>query len=358
MPGTKNTPNLIYTGSPYILTQNLPISPIIPTVTGIIETCSSDTELPSGLILDTTTCAISGTPDTLQPATSYTITANSSIGRAETTIIISISTAHTIGGTVTGLLAGTSIIIRNNGTDDNTISTNGAYSFSLPISNGANYNVTIQSQPTNTRCIVQNGSGTVNGNVTNIIVTCPVAIKNGLSWMRCIHGQLWNAATGDCTGTGSPSSYGATGVQYCNSLNNSCNDASPLGEGSTVYGHLNGAGTSSAWNACHSLNTANSGAGTYGITSWRIPRKSELMGLVYCSNGTPTPLADNVNCGAGYSSPTIDTAMFPNIVVGVYWSSSTFVGDQANAWIVSFNNGYNSYFTKSENITVRCVAGP
>ncbi|MDH5657463.1 MAG: DUF1566 domain-containing protein [Spirochaetia bacterium] len=177
-----------------------------------------------------------------------------------------------------------------------------------------------------------------------------------MNWMRCSHGQIWNATAGDCTGTGSSTSYfGAQIFKYCSLQDNSCNDANPLGEDSTVLGHLDGGGTSEAWNACQSLNA---GSGTYGITTWRVPRKSELTGILYCSNGSTIP----PNCNSGSSSPTIDTVMFPNTVVGTgvlgkYWTSSAdFTQDPFFAWYVDFNTGILNAWGKNNSLNVRCVS--
>jgi len=83
-------------------------------------------------------------------------------------------TAFTIGGTVSGL-AGSGLVLRNNGGDDLAISGNGGFTFATPVPDGDMYNVTVASQPSGPaqNCTVSNGSGTVSGaNVTNVQVTC------------------------------------------------------------------------------------------------------------------------------------------------------------------------------------------
>jgi hypothetical protein len=78
---------------------------------------------------------------------------------------------HTVGGTISNL-SGT-IVLQNNTGDNKSISTNGSFTFSTPISNLSNYFVTILTQPTNQTCTVSNGSGTVySANVTNITINC------------------------------------------------------------------------------------------------------------------------------------------------------------------------------------------
>ncbi|HET8696908.1 MAG TPA: beta-propeller fold lactonase family protein [Gammaproteobacteria bacterium] len=82
--------------------------------------------------------------------------------------------SFTIGGTVTGL-AGTGLVLRNNGGNDLAVAANGAFVFAGGLANGAAYAVTVRTQPSapTQDCVVGNGSGTVAGaNVANITVTC------------------------------------------------------------------------------------------------------------------------------------------------------------------------------------------
>jgi hypothetical protein len=79
-----------------------------------------------------------------------------------------------VGGTVTGL-AGSGLVLQNNGAGDLGVNGNGAFIFSGSIANGAAYNVTVLSQPSSPTqtCTVANGSGSIaGGHVTNVTVTC------------------------------------------------------------------------------------------------------------------------------------------------------------------------------------------
>ena len=82
--------------------------------------------------------------------------------------------SYTVGGTVSGL-AGSGLVLQNNGGDDRSLSANGAFSFPTPLSDAAAYAVTIKTQPTNPSqvCFVSNGSGTINGApVGDVYVNC------------------------------------------------------------------------------------------------------------------------------------------------------------------------------------------
>lgn len=81
--------------------------------------------------------------------------------------------SRTIGGTVAGL-AGTGLVLQNNGGDDKSITADGAYTFDTTVDDGQSYAVTVLTQPTSPGqvCTVANASGTVSANVTDVDVTC------------------------------------------------------------------------------------------------------------------------------------------------------------------------------------------
>ncbi len=80
-----------------------------------------------------------------------------------------------IGGTVSGLASGNSVVIQNNSGDDLNINTNGDFTFTTALNNDSVYDVTVLTQPTlpNQTCAVSAGSGLLVGaNVTNVTVNC------------------------------------------------------------------------------------------------------------------------------------------------------------------------------------------
>ncbi|EMN52133.1 PF07603 family protein [Leptospira interrogans serovar Autumnalis str. LP101] len=84
---------LNYAGSPFVFTQDATIAAIHPSYTGTVTACNSDIPLPAGLTLGTTTCVISGTPNTIQPATHYNITASNASGSISFPITITVNLA-------------------------------------------------------------------------------------------------------------------------------------------------------------------------------------------------------------------------------------------------------------------------
>src|SRR5688572_11183438 len=80
---------------------------------------------------------------------------------------------YTIGGTVSGLTAGT-VVLQNNAGDNLSITANGTFTFATTVLSGGAYAVSVLTQPPGPDCAVTSGSGTVAANVTNVAVVCTV----------------------------------------------------------------------------------------------------------------------------------------------------------------------------------------
>ena len=104
---------------------------------------------------------------------------------ANPTPITTPTSFYTIGGTVTGL-AGSGLVLRNNGGDDLAISANGLFTFATSLADGSAYAVTVATQPSNPsqacsvssgpppqKGLIVGGTGVVSGaNVTDLLVEC------------------------------------------------------------------------------------------------------------------------------------------------------------------------------------------
>jgi hypothetical protein len=80
----------------------------------------------------------------------------------------------TIGGSVSGL-AGTGLVLQNNGADNLPITGNGSFAFKTTVISGGSYAVTVQTQPSNPTqtCGVSTGSGSnVTANITSVVINC------------------------------------------------------------------------------------------------------------------------------------------------------------------------------------------
>src|SRR6185312_6768358 len=84
-------------------------------------------------------------------------------GASVTNVAITCTTdKFTIGGTVAGL-AGSGLVLRNNGGDNLAVSASGAFTFATSLPSGGTYAVTVQTQPSGPvqSCTVSGGNGTV-----------------------------------------------------------------------------------------------------------------------------------------------------------------------------------------------------
>lgn len=160
---TSNT-NLVYTGSPFQFTVNSAITTITPSVSGTINSCSANPSLPTGLSINNSTCAISGTPTVIQGATSYTITANTTNGNVTASIDITVNGALPAPSSLT--YSSTNFTFKGN-TAINTITptvtgTVTSCSASPALPTGLSIN--------NTTCAIS-GTPTVNQGATNYTIT-------------------------------------------------------------------------------------------------------------------------------------------------------------------------------------------
>ena len=108
--------------------------------------------------------------------------------------------AFTVGGTVTGLSAWDSITLKDNGSDNLTLSTNGTFTFATPLADGQTYSVTLYTTSGQIVCTLTNGSGTISGaNITNVAVSCHDGCP-ALTGNRDL--DMYNAAVSDGTANG------------------------------------------------------------------------------------------------------------------------------------------------------------
>jgi hypothetical protein len=81
---------------------------------------------------------------------------------------------YSVGGTLTGLAAGNSITLTDNGTDNLTLTANGAFEFPAKLASPGSYKLTFSTTtPTDQTCRATDGEGIIKGgNITTLKVIC------------------------------------------------------------------------------------------------------------------------------------------------------------------------------------------
>ena len=155
-----------------------------------------------------------------------------------TTVTINCNTLYSVGGSVTGLLAG-SLKLKNNNQEEITVQPNASggnltFTFPTKLTPNTPYAVTVSAQPRSAAlwCNVANGSGTIsNRNVTTVSVNCtvPAPIAGAFpdsSLQTCINSLAatngWTNAA-DITGTvdcssRSPAISNLSGLEYLSNI--------------------------------------------------------------------------------------------------------------------------------------------
>ena len=174
------------------------------------------------------------------------------------------SSSFTIGGTVSGL-AGTGLVLQDNGGDNLSVSGNTAFTFATKVASGKAYNVTVLTQPSNPSqtCTVTAGTGTATANVTNVAVVCST--------------PALSATIG-----GTVSGLSGTGLVLQNNA----------GDSLTITA-----------NGPFTFKTPVTGTGTYAVTVLTQPTSPNQLCTVTNGSGTATANVTNVavNCVLAYT---------------------------------------------------------
>jgi len=78
---------------------------------------------------------------------------------------------YSVGGVVSGLTG--TLVLRNNGGDDRTVTANGPFQFVSSLATGSRYSVTVRTQPIGQRCTITSGAGVIgSANIASVGVAC------------------------------------------------------------------------------------------------------------------------------------------------------------------------------------------
>ncbi|EJO67943.1 PF07603 family protein [Leptospira kirschneri serovar Grippotyphosa str. Moskva] len=298
---------LNYAGSPFVFTQGATIAIIHPTYTGTVTACNSDIPLPAGLILGTT-CAISGTPTTIQPATNYNITASNASGSISFPITITVNlappSALSYAGTPFTFTQGATITTAT----PSVTGTVTACNSDIPLPAGLGINGTtcaISGTPTTTQAATNytiTASNAYGNTSTTISIRVNLAPPSALSYA----GTPFTFTQGATITTATPSVTGTV---------TACNSDIPLPAGLGINGTtcaISGTPTTTQAATNYTITASNA----YGSTSTTISIAVNLAppsGLAY----TPTALVLYKGV-AGTVTPTVTgtvTSCNPNVAL-------------------------------------------
>jgi N-acetylneuraminic acid mutarotase len=278
------------------------------------------------------------------------------------------TTMLTVGGSVTGLVSGTSVVLAEEG-NSTTITANGTYSFTATFISGASYDVTVLQQPVGANCAVTNGSGTVGtSNIANVLVTCTpnnYAISGVLSGLLggrslTLQDNGGNSTTVAASGSFSFSSPVPSGSNYAVTIM-----TQPVGQSCSV---TNGTGIVAAADITNvsvscSDNTYNVAVSVTGVgASGLVLQNNGADNLAVTASGTfnfNTPVASGssyavtvssqpqgATCTVGNGSGTIVASNVSNVTVGcvpnLYPISGNLSGLLGGRTLTLQDNGANS----------------
>jgi hypothetical protein len=332
--------NLSYSSSSLSLTVNTPMTNLTPSVTGTVTSYSVSPDLPAGIILNTSSGLISGTPTTAQSSTNYTITASNSAGSTSFGIAIVVNAALTPPSNLSYSSSSLSLTVGAAMTNlsPSVTGTVTSYSVSPALPSGITLNTSsgrISGTPTTTQSSTSytvtatNSVGSTSFSLSISISNPPLFVSlpsgilktrqtttyvanddgfyqigldrtftpggtTGLIFQRCSAGQSTDAT---CSGTASTYTW-AQATSYCSGL--------------TIDGRI-----------------------------WRLPSAYEVAKLLDYQLGPPT----------------INRTNFPNTSPNNYWSSTVYAQNTSNAYFISFNDAKIDNIAKTNSFYVRCVTG-
>lgn len=188
---------------------------------------------------------------------------------------------YTIGGSVTGLLSGTSVTLQDNGSNSTSVSVNSSFSFSTELPSGAHYSVTVSTQPTGEECAVANGSGSVGTANVSVAVTCT---PNDYTIGGSVSGLLaGNSVTlldnGTSTATVSANGAFTFGTALASGSTYAVTVGNPPGQTCSV---TNGSGTVAGANVTNVTVACSTQSYQVGVT---VLGSADVTGLVLQNNG-------------------------------------------------------------------------
>jgi hypothetical protein len=257
-----------------------------------------------------------------QPANQTCTVANGigPVGDADvaTVAVVCVTGAFTVSGTVSGLTG--TVVLKDNGGDTRTISSDGIFTFATPVLNGKPYAVTVQTQPTGQTCSVGAGAGSMGvANVTNVAVVCSVnsfavgGTVSGLSGTVVLQDNGADPHTISSNGTFVFATAVASGSSYAVTV-----QTQPAGQTCTVSNSTGSVGAANIMTVtvtC-SVNSFTVGGTVSGLSGTVVLQNNGVDAQSITANGTFT-FTTSVAEGSTYNvtvqtQPTVQTCTVTN----------------------------------------------
>jgi hypothetical protein len=253
---------------------------------------------------------------------------------------------YTIGGNVTGLASGDSVILLDNKTNALTVKGNGAFTFTKDLTIGSAYAVTVGTEPAGETCTVTKGTGKVaTADIKTVVVACKAipsyTIGGNVSGLSSGTSVTLLDNTSDSVTVSSNTTFAfakalASGTMYKVTVG-----TLPTGETCAI---ANGSGTVAAANI---INVAVS-CTPIATTTYTIGG-----GVTGLNSGTSVTLLDNTTDSVKVSSNT--TFAFPTALASGKPYSVT-VGTQPTGETCSITNGSGTVAAANiTNVAVSCT---
>ena len=252
--------------------------------------------------------------------------------------------SYAVGGTVSGLNG--TLVLQNNGGDDLTVTEDGAVSFSTDLADGADYNITVASQPTSQMCSVSAASGIVSGDdVSDVAVVCSTntysvsAVVSGLTGTLVLQNNGGDDVTVTEDGTVSFATDLTDGANY--SIAVASQPASQMCSVSAASGMVSGNDVTNVAVVC-STNTYSVGGTVVGLLGSITLQLNGADDQTLDADGAftfATPVADasayavtvqgqpaGQSCSVANGSGTIDLAPITDVAINCVSDSYTIGG--------------------------------
>jgi hypothetical protein len=263
------------------------------------------------------------------------------------TVNVTCTTAtYTVGGAISGLV-GTGLVLQDNGGDNLPVSANATgFTFATPVDSGSAYKVSVMTQPSSPaqNCIVASGTGSANGNITTVNITCTTVTYSVGGTISGLIGT--GLVLQDNGGDNLPISANATGFTFATPVDSGSGykvsvltqPSSPMQSCAVTNASGTVSGNVATVNVACTTITYTVGGTISGLTgTGLVLQNNSGDNLTVSANATGFTFATKLDGGAGYSVSVLAQASNPTQNCGVSAGNGTSSVNITNV-LVTCNN--------------------